>query len=85
MFNSLQKKFLDKCIAFIKDAPEDVKEKIGKKKEKSVLKKLEKLYFTIEYIEKLIVVVYGLDSQILLDFKDRLNKYSIDQDREDTK
>lgn len=79
------KNILDKCLLYIENTPKDIKEKIKKRILKKILKKLDKLYFSIEYMEKLIVALYGLDSQVLLDFKDKLNKYSIDWDREDTK
>lgn len=85
MFKSLKKNIIIKGIKYIDSLPKERKIRLGEKSKRKILKKLDELYFNITSIESILVAIYGLDSQILLDFKDKLNELSIDWDREDTK
>lgn len=60
------------------------KEKLefGDKFKTKILKKLDREYKNIIYFEELLSQLYGIDSQIYLDFKDKLNALSMDPDRD---
>ncbi len=50
-----------------------------------ILKLLNRLYKYIILMDIILEKYYGIDSQIYLDFHDKLNVLSIDKDRKDTK
>ena len=68
-------------MKFIKNAPEDVRRKVGEKNLPKIQKKLNKLYKRILLWDDLLESLYGLDSQVYINFHDELNILSIDRDR----
>ena len=68
-------------MKFIKNAPEDVRRKVGEKNLPKIQKKLNKLYKRILLWDDLLESLYGLDSQVYINFHDELNILSIDKDR----
>ena len=68
-------------MKFIKNAPKDVRRKVGEKNLPKIQKKLNKLYKRILLWDDLLESLYGLDSQVYINFHDELNILSIDRDR----
>ena len=49
-----------------------------------VKRKLNKVYKKLLFWDEVLELLYGIDSQILMEYKDMLNAISLDKDRPDT-
>lgn len=84
MFYNLKLKLAEKLINLLKEVDIETRYKLGTKNKNKVLNKLDKVYKNIILWDTFLELFYGEDSQIYIDFKDKLNVLSIDKDREDT-
>ena len=84
MFYNLKLKLIEKLINLLKKADIETRYKLGAENKNKILNKLDKVYKNIILWDMFLELLYGEDSQIYIDFKDKLNVLSIDKDREDT-
>lgn len=85
MFNNLKLRIAEKCINRMKEIKQkypDIAEKRATKYTFKILRNLDLTYKKLILIDELLETLYGLDSQIYLDWKDNLNTLSIDKDRQ---
>ena len=83
MFDNLKLKIADKCINKIKKMDPKRREELATKFYFKVTKKVDNYIKHIVSMDELLLSLYGPDSQIYLDWKDKLNVISIDPDRKD--
>lgn len=76
------KEWLLNKLKKIKSKDEERFYQISKKFIPRDLKRLQKLYIELIFVEEYLETMYGIDSQILLNYKDALNFLSIDKDRD---
>lgn len=81
MFNEIKLKLVDKTIQYLQKKDPETLKKVGEKSMPKILKLLDIFYKKLVLLDMLLETLYGLDSQILIDWHDKLNVLSIDKDR----